>query len=291
MYEWSADGKEFKIKELEGDAEFRAAEEIQREAWGFADLDIVPAAHLVAVQSAGGILLGAFDGDRMIGFVYGFPGYEHGHISIHSHMLAVKPEYRSMRAGVFLKLAQREQALRKGIDEITWTFDPLQALNASLNFSRLGVISNRYIIDFYGEASSSPLHQGFGTDRLWVSWLLNSDHVRRRVAYTAAGKPRESAPADLLSRLPMLVRSEDQAITTADLEQATSGDKCLIEIPENINEVKELDPSLGKNWRRATRRAFMAALANGFVVQDFLNFNLSGRRIWAYLLGRDFNLV
>ena len=162
--------------------EYHAVEDLQKEAWGFNDLDIVPAATLVATQWAGGMVLGAFDGNLMIGFAYGFPAYEDGRASMHSHMLAVKPEYRNAQAGFNLKLAQRDFVLSKGLDEITWTFDPLQSLNAHLNFAKLGVISKRYIVNFYGESTSSPLHQGFGTDRLWVRWLLESDRVKRRIA-------------------------------------------------------------------------------------------------------------
>src|SRR4030095_11053344 len=182
--------KRFLIRDVDGEAEHRAIEEIQKEAWGFNDLDIVPAATLIATQHAGGVVLGAFEGARMIGFAYAFPAFEHGRASMHSHMLAVRSEYRSFHAGFYLKVAQRERALEKRIDEITWTFDPLQSLNANLNFSRLGVVSRRYLVNFYGEASSSPLHQGFGTDRLWVSWLLNSHRVEEGIHRAASQRAR-----------------------------------------------------------------------------------------------------
>src|ERR1044072_2567719 len=166
MFEWQSSGKHFVIREAESEGEYHQIEELQKEAWGFDDLDIVPAATLIATNWAGGQVLGAFDSDKLIGFAYGSPGYEDGRASIHSHMLAVKPEYRNAQVGFNLKLAQRDFALGQGLNEITWTFDPLQSLNAHLNFAKLGVISERYIVNFYGETTSSPLHQGFGTDRL-----------------------------------------------------------------------------------------------------------------------------
>jgi len=107
-------------------------------------------------------------------------------------MLAVLTEYRNFQTG-FLPEAGRsvERApLENGLDEITWTFDPLQSLNAHLNFSKLGVVSRRYLVNFYGEASSSPLHSGFGTDRLWVSWLLNSDRVKQCILRTPSQRAR-----------------------------------------------------------------------------------------------------
>ena len=181
MFEWVAEGKRLHIREAESEAEFHAIEEIQREAWGFSDLDIVPAATIIATHHAGGIVVGAFDEDYMIGFAYGFPAFEANRASIHSHMLAVRPRYRNAQAGFRLKLAQRDLTIAKGLDEVTWTFDPLQSLNAHLNFAKLGVISRRYIVNFYGEETSSPLHQGFGTDRLWVRWLITSDRVSERI--------------------------------------------------------------------------------------------------------------
>src|SRR5262249_3905282 len=182
MFEWDVDGRHFLIRDVEGEAEFHAIEDLQKEAWSFSDLDVLPAATLIATQHAGGIVLGAFDADQMIGFAYAFPAFEEGRVSLHSHMLAVRTDYRNCQAGFYLKLEQRERALDSGIDLITWTFDPLQSLNAHLNFSKLGVVSRRYLVNFYGEATSSPLHSGFGTDRLWVSWILNSDRVKRCVA-------------------------------------------------------------------------------------------------------------
>src|SRR6266849_6523961 len=150
MFEWSINDRRFFIRDAESDAEYHEIEDIQKEAWGFNDLDTVPAATLIATQHAGGIVLGAFEGDRMIGFAYAFPAFEQARVSMHSHMLAVKPAYRNFQAGFYLKLAQRERVLAMGLDEITWTFDPLQSLNAHLNFSKLGVVSRRYLVNFYG---------------------------------------------------------------------------------------------------------------------------------------------
>ena len=95
-------------------------------------------------------------------------------------MLAVRPEYRNSNLGYRLKLAQRERALASGLTRMTWTFDPLQSLNAHFNFAKLGVVSDRYEVNFYGEETSSFLHRT-GTDRLWVSWPLDSFRVTRRV--------------------------------------------------------------------------------------------------------------
>ncbi len=128
-----ADGAEILIRDIERIPEMRGAELLQKEVWGMADLEVTPLNQMVAAKAAGGILIGAFDGPVLVGFAYGFPGYEDGQPMIHSHMLAVKPEYRNLDLGYKLKLAQREQALARGITRMTWTFDPLQSLNAHFN--------------------------------------------------------------------------------------------------------------------------------------------------------------
>src|ERR1044071_10441527 len=162
----------------------REVEQLQREIWGVEDLDIYPTLALKPQKEVGAILIGAFAEGRMVAFVFGFPGILDGETIIHSDMLGVLPAYRSHNLGYLLKCAQRDAALALGVKRITWTFDPLQSRNAHLNFAKLGVIADRYYVDYYGETSSF-LHQG-GTDRLWVTWLLNSERVKARMEQTRA---------------------------------------------------------------------------------------------------------
>ncbi len=273
MFEWSVSDRKFCIRDIEGEAEHHAIEEIQKEAWGFSDLDIVPAATLIATQHAGGIVLGAFEADRVIGFAYAFPAFEQGRATMHSHMLAVRPGYRNAHAGFYLKLVQRERVMEKGLDEVTWTFDPLQSLNAHLNFSKLGVVSRRYLVNFYGEGSSSPLHQGFGTDRLWVSWLLNSARVEQCISRTPVHQvarvvAASNDPASVVKSA--LIYSEGERPLLGDFGSGLAANRCTIEIPKDINSLKERDPKLGSEWRTATRAAFLAAIEAGFLVEDFV---------------------
>jgi predicted GNAT superfamily acetyltransferase len=289
MFEWTLNRKHFVVRELKSMAELHEVEDIQREVWQFSDLDVVPAATLIATQHAGGQMLGAFEGVRMIGFVYGFPAYESGRVSIHSHMLAVRAEYRNYQAGYNLKLAQRVAALARGIDEITWTYDPLQTLNAHLNFSKLGVIARRYFVNFYGEETSSPLHRGFGTDRLWVSWLLNSEHVKHRIANdekTLRPTPQFAGSETGAPPTALVYRSGDEP-RSQDLKEILKSKVCFIEIPQGINELKEREPALGKSWREATRAAFLAALDRGFIVGDLMRAGNEGQARWFYVLTRD----
>ena len=177
------------IREIRGHAELRAVEELQKEVWVCSDLEVLPAIHMIAAREVGAILLGAFDGATLAGFVYGFPGFEDDKRVIHSDMLAVRDAYRNRGLGRALKLAQREHALARGVDRITWTFDPFQARNAYLNFTRLGVTADRYLRDFYGE-TTSPLHAA-GTDRLWVTWHLNGRPALRETSERVAIASRD----------------------------------------------------------------------------------------------------
>ena len=259
------------IRDLNQLSEMQAVEDLQKEIWGVEDREILPALAMIPVTKVGGLLLGAFDADELIGFAFAFPGVENHRLILHSDMLAVKPAYRSHGIGYQLKLAQRRRALEEGIDTITWTFDPLQSLNARLNFGKLGVVSDKYYKDFYGETTSF-LHST-GTDRLWVTWPLNAERVAARIAGTHYSAPSEP---------PKLVTVGDQLEPiSSDLN---SSNQHLIEIPSNINAVSEDDPMLAGRWRLATRNAFTNALAKGFVVEEFDLVSAGEQQTGRYLL-------
>jgi predicted GNAT superfamily acetyltransferase len=266
------------IRDVYGQMEICAVEELQKEVWGIPDLDVVPTTQLVAAKAAGGVLVGAFDGETLVGFAYGFPGYEHRRVTHHSHMLAVKPSYRNFDLGLKLKLEQRDRVLAQGIETMTWTFDPLQSLNAYFNFSKLGVISDRYFINFYGETTASFLH-GNGTDRLWVTWNLVSRHVAERLDKTV------SMP-DFATIKPLVEIGEDTAPRHCELNKDLSPELIAIEIPANINALERQDRELAVEWREATRRAFTESIAAGYVVENFYRLTRGERELGTYLLSR-----
>jgi predicted GNAT superfamily acetyltransferase len=169
------------IRVCDDPREFETCVEIQREVWGFKDEEIVPSRLFVVARKIGGQAIGAFDGDRMVAFALGIPGNRNGHSYMHSHMLAVRPEYRNAGLGRRMKLFQREDALSKGIELIEWTFDPLEIKNAYLNIEKLGAITRRYTINQYGNVSS-PLQGGLPTDRLTAEWWLKSKCVETLLA-------------------------------------------------------------------------------------------------------------
>jgi predicted GNAT superfamily acetyltransferase len=164
------------IRGCSATAELEACVALQKTVWNFSDLDLVPLRMFVVALKIGGQVIGAFDGQRLIGFALSIPGSRSGHPYLHSHMLAVLEQYRNLGLGRRLKLAQREEALSRNFELMEWTFDPLEIKNAHLNIARLGAISRRYNINQYG-MSSSPLQGGLPTDRLVAEWWLRSRRV------------------------------------------------------------------------------------------------------------------
>jgi len=174
------------IRELTAHHEFREAVRLQGIIWGFEDVDMLPVRLFVVASRIGGQVLGAFDGDRMVGFCIAIPGVKRdGGAYLHSHMLGVLAEYRNTGVGRALKMAQRDDALARGIDLIEWTFDPLELKNAFFNIERLGAIARRYVHNQYG-ATSSPLHGGLPTDRCVAEWWLRSPRRSRPVTVRVA---------------------------------------------------------------------------------------------------------
>lgn len=249
-------------------AEMHEVEELQKIVWQVPDIEVVPNSQLVAAVRAGGVLLGAFDGGKMVGFAYGFVSFERGQMAHHSHMLAVLPEYRNYKLGEKLKRAQRQFVLQQGITLMSWTFDPLQSLNAYFNFNKLGVVSDTYFVDFYGDDAPSFLHQN-STDRLWVFWHLDEEKLKPEVNL------------DNVKRLVQLDKGEIPL--TSDL---TEEEYLAIEIPTNINKLQDENIELAVEWRKATRKAFAEAIMNGYTATEFYRMNRDGQDYGAYLLKR-----
>ncbi len=172
------------IRPCQGFAELSACVQLHADVWGYEDRDVVPRRVFIVAQKIGGQVFGAFDGDTLVGFAMALPGIAQGRPYLHSHMLAVRPDYRNQGIGRRLKLFQRDEALGRGITRMEWTFDPLEIKNSFLNVAKLGTVARRYASDFYG-VSSSRLHGQVPTDRLYAEWWLDSD----RVCFALGGKP------------------------------------------------------------------------------------------------------
>jgi predicted GNAT superfamily acetyltransferase len=272
------------IRPLTTLADCRKVADLEKIVWSYADAeDVVPPAVLIVSIKRGGILLGAFDdAGEMKGFVYSIPAIKDGRTIQWSHMLGVTPDVRSGGVGLRLKLAQREQAMRMGIDLIEWTYDPLQALNAHLNFTKLGVVVEEYEEDIYGE-SSSPLHKATPTDRFVAEWRLTTPHVERRLLPSASPLMRDSTLMSAVVVNPSKIAGEWLEPGSPALD-ADSGRRVLVEIPTNFTEMQMRRPDLALEWRITTRKVFQTYFGRGFRAVDFFLAREAGRG--QYLLAR-----
>ncbi|WP_255551407.1 GNAT family N-acetyltransferase [Granulicella sp. dw_53] len=206
-----------RIASLHDLAQFQICVDLQVAVWGYSEGDVIPRRVFLLADRIGGQVLGAFDGEKIVGFAMGLPGYRNGQPYLHSHMLAVLPEYRNLGLGRRLKLAQRDDALARGFELMEWTFDPLEIKNAHLNIARLGAISRRYKPDFYGP-SSSPLQGGLPTDRLYAEWWLRSPRVTRILNETGPEQQTQAISEEVI--VPHELYQWKQAEATRNLASA-----------------------------------------------------------------------
>ena len=223
----------YSVRLLDDIDQFRQCLEIQRLAWGFSEADILPIRSLLICSKIGGQVFGAIDDDgQVLGFLNAFPGYRDGKVYLHSNMLGVRPECQNHGIGRQLKLAQREEALSRGIELVEWTFDPLEVRNARINLELLGAISRTYLVNFYG-SSSSRLHSGLPTDRLVAEWHLNSARVKSRLGST----PSQATP---------------------------STDSVSLDVPLNVQELKSSQPEAVATIQSNLRERMSELFASGF---------------------------
>src|ERR1039457_1808434 len=231
--------------------EFRACVALQQEVWGFSDAELVPLRIFSLAPKIGGQVIGAWDGETLVGFAFSIPGIRSGQLYLHSHMLAVKEGYRDTGLGRRIKLFLREDAIARAYALLEWTFDPLEIKNAYLNLERLGAIARRYNINQYG-ITSSPLQGGLPSDRLIAEWWLKSKRVE---ALLATGKN------------PRIVRESS------------------IEVPAQIYDWKAAPEtrSLAQQVQERNRGQFLLAFSHGLAV---LGYERDPEGNGKFLLGR-----
>jgi predicted GNAT superfamily acetyltransferase len=233
---------EIVLRSCKGFDELESCVRLQVETWGYIDGDVIPKRMFIVAQRIGGQVIGAFEGRNMVGFAMSLPGVKPEKPGggkpiayLHSHMLAVTPEYRNAGIGRKLKLYQRDDGLNRGFTLMEWTFDPLEIKNAFLNIHRLGVIVRSYTPNFYG-VSSSRLQGGLPTDRLHAEWWMDSERVKGILN----GSP--GAPQEILE---------------------------TIVVPKAVSEWKATSVSGAMVVQEENRHRFLDAFARGLAVAGF----------------------
>lgn len=254
------------IRPLSSRADYDACVELQEITWGVGFNERVPSGILKLSQLLGGVASGAFAANgELLGFVFGISGIRDGQLAHWSDMLAVRPGTRDRGIGEALKWHQRARLLEAGVNVVYWTFDPLEARNAWLNFTRLGAVSREYVRDFY-DASDSPLHHGLATDRLIVTWLLNSKPVRDRAMGNEPSPGQETCSAPVANPSSDGSAPPDIDSLRRDLDEPV----IRIAIPRDLQKLKTESLSHAAQWQSVVRAAFEHYLDSGYEVTRLL---------------------
>lgn len=232
----SPDREQITIRDLSTDKELRSCINVQKRVWRGSDLDVVPHDIFVVAGRAGGLVLGAFERDNLVGFSLAFPAVRQGQVYLHSHMTPVVPELQGQGIGKRLKLAQRQYALAGSFNLIEWTFDPLQPGNANFNFNivHLGAIVREYLPNFYG-STTSALDAGLPTDRLVAEWWIREPRVEQ------------------------ILEGHPQAITQAR----------RVRVPRRIRDNCAIDVEAARRIQRELRRKLEELFHTSFVITGF----------------------
>ncbi len=276
------------IRLLETSEELHLVEELQRQVWPGSETDVVPMHMMITVAHNGGLVLGAFEEEKLIGFVYGFPGLEFtpdGPRPKHcSHQMGIHPDYRDSGVGFALKRAQWQMVRHQGLDHITWTYDPLLSRNARLNISKLGAVCTTYRRNEYGEMRDG-LNVGLPSDRFQVDWWVNSRRVEKRLSK----RPRPSLTLQHVYRSGLKLFYTPQTRTDGLIvppEHLPPFEERLLlaEIPVDFTGLKAKDFALGRDWRFFSRELFETAFAKDYIVTDFVFDANDGNPRGMYLL-------
>lgn len=262
------------IRLLESPEDMTSIEELQRAVWPSSETDVVPAHMLISALHNGGLVIGAFLENQIIGFVFGFPGIEFtpdGPRPKHcSHMMGIHPDHRDSGIGFALKRAQWQMVRHQGLDHITWTYDPLLSRNAYLNISKLGAVCNTYRRSEYGDMRDG-LNAGLPSDRFQVDWWINTRRVERRVGK----RPRRPLKLENFSKAELQplytpLSGTSSLIRPPEHFSALEGRLALAEIPSDFSTLKDADFSLARDWRFFSREVFETAFAAAYIVTDFI---------------------
>ncbi|WP_219844445.1 GNAT family N-acetyltransferase [Microbacterium sp. MYb66] len=223
---------------------------------------------LRALSKAGSYVGGAFEHDELVGACFGFFAAPEQR-ALHSHIAGVSTRMRGRSVGFALKVHQRAWALEEGLDEISWTFDPLISRNAHFNLVKLAASPTSYHRNFYGHMADA-LNGADDTDRMLVTWYIRDP----RVVAACQGEPL-TAGEDRATAEPLLSVGDD----LGPLRHRTDARLVRVALPRDIESLRVAEPTLATAWRLALRETLGSSLEGGGRV---LSFDRSG----AYTIDR-----
>lgn len=233
--------QQIEIRECTTLEELSACVDLQREVFALPEIELSPVRHFVVTKNAGGFILGAYEGERLVGFVLSVPAFLRGEKAFYSHMTAVHADYQSSGIGGRLKWCQRERAIELGVQYVKWTFEPWKARNAYFNLEKLGAEMSEYERNFYGTdyttAAQSEGNIGLASDRLFAEWDLTSEKV--------------------------------EALAAGDKFTETRVPKAEIEVPNDWFSLLAEDPNEALAVQSRLREEFGAAFGAGLVARGF----------------------
>lgn len=277
------------VRTLATHDDYYCAEAVQREIWGMQDpTQVIPLHVLLTAQKNGGLVAGAFDSAaNMIGILFGFIGLTPaGKFKHCSHIAGVLPSVRRQHVGQALKLFQRDYVLQQGLDLITWTFDPLESVNASLNIGKLGVITNHYYRNMYGSSMTDGLNSGLPTDRFEVEWWIASERVRAFVDQKRVRPDYRLLVAQGAVQVNAVRQEADGVLHPLDARFDLESDILLIEVPPEFQAIKVVSLDLARAWRALTADLFIHYFDQGYTIVDFVSDSNGDRRRNFYVLAR-----
>jgi predicted GNAT superfamily acetyltransferase len=265
------------IRTLRSHDEILAIEELQRLVWPSSETDIVPAHLCLTIAHNGGLVLGAFESDELVGFLLGFlatdgespPELAMTSLKHCSHQMGVHPDHRNKSIGLRLKIAQREFVLGQGIRLVTWTYDPLLSVNAHLNIRRLGAVCQTYVRDTYGTMRDA-LNIGVASDRFQVDWWVTSHRVKVRIAQSREPLKLSDYMSAEIQTLNTVISSSSGFLEPGESINHPESSLAMVEIPSNFHQIRSNDLSLATHWREHTRQVFEMAFKAGYIVTDFV---------------------
>lgn len=251
---------QIEIRSLQFIEELEEVKRLEGEIWG--DNDTVPTHQTITTVKNGGLVLGAYLNEKLIGFQYSFPGFNGQSVYLCSHMLGIDIEYRNLGIGKLLKIAQRQEALKLGYSLITWTYDPLESINGYLNIAKLGGVCSTYIENCYGEMEDL-LNSGIPSDRFLVEWHIKEDEeINKKIRQYNLNDAMEN------SLISWTINKEGLPIPLKETELSRS-EFTYVAVPKDYRTIRETNFELAIDWRMTTRNTFTTLFENNWKVIDF----------------------